>query len=78
MALSSIALIINILILLERSHLLVTHTYYTSDSDPISKKIYTVFIITGLGYYLNMLCWIVVYLVKSVVIANRRKNQIQA
>lgn len=78
MALSSLALIINILILLERSHLLVTHTYYTSDSDPISQTIYTVFIITGLGYYLNMLCWIVVYLVKSVVIANKRKNQIQA
>ena len=77
MAISSVPLVIVFLSLLEHSQPIVTD--YDTESDPTARAIFNVFGITMLGYYLNIICWIVVYLMKSIVLTIQKKsNTVQA
>jgi hypothetical protein len=64
MAISSVSLIIVLLSLLEHSQPIVTD--YDTEGDPAARAIFKVFLLTTIGYYLNMFCWIMVYLVKKI------------
>ncbi len=64
MAISSVPLIIVLLSLLEHSQPIVTD--YDTERDPAARFIFNVFLLTTIGYYLNVFCWIMVYLVKKI------------
>jgi hypothetical protein len=64
MAISSVPLIIVLLSLLEHSQPIVTD--YDTERDPAARAIFKLFLLTTIGYYLNMFCWIMVYLVKKI------------
>ena len=72
MAISSVPLIIVLLSLFVHSQPIVTD--YDTERDPAARAIFNVFGITMFGYYLNMICWIVVYLVKSVALTIQKKS----
>lgn len=74
MLISSIPLIIVFLRLLVHSQHIVID--YDVDRDPTANGFFEVFAITMVGYYINMFCWIMVYLVKKIfsVIKQKRKR----
>lgn len=71
MAISSIPLIIICLSLLGHSQPTVTD--YDTERDPAARTTFNVFMITMISYYLNMFSWIVIYLMKSIVLAIQKK-----
>lgn len=64
MAICSVPLIIVFFVLLVDSQPVVTD--YDTERDPAARAIFNVFGITMFGYYLNMFCWIMTYLVKKI------------
>lgn len=72
MPISSISLIIILLNLLIHSEPVVYD--YDTERDPTARTIFNVFVITTIVYYLNMLCWIAMYIVKSVVSVIQKKQ----
>ena len=64
MAISSVPLIIVLLRLLEYSQPIVTD--FDTERDPAARAIFNGFLLTTIGYYLNMFCWIMVYLVTKI------------
>ena len=71
MAISSVPLIIIFLSFITRSQSFVID--YDTDWDPVAVDIMYIFVFTSLGDYLNMLSWIIVYIVKK--IASVKKNR---
>lgn len=71
MPISSISLIIILLYLLIHSEPVVYD--YDTERDPTARTIFNVYVITTIVYYPNMLCWIAMYIVKSVVSVIQKK-----
>ena len=73
MAISSVPLIIIFLSFITRSQSFVID--YDTDCDPVAVDIMYIFVFTLLGYYLNMLSWMIVYIVKKIAFVKKNRDK---
>lgn len=73
MAISLVPLIIIFLSFITRSQSFVID--YDTDCDLVAVDIMYIFVFTLLGYYLNMLSWMIVYIVKKIAFVKKNRDK---